>query len=548
MPVFMGRNTNNIPTFALGSDDSSLHDYPPDNTLVFRSDLPYILADEFTVSTYEDTVLSIGTVRYFTLPIEVRVAMSSLQVVLFYWINGDTTIACTPQYSAESWYGSMWGWVGDSNSYINKNFALFNPSFISGSGGNWSTSSVDNGASTPVLTAANAILFNTSEEKIGFPLFANRTFTPLQLRCVILPNLKYTSSTNPKLVHTKLDVTSSGIKISKTQFLINGVDFRTKSLLVYSNSTNKPTNSVGVTDVSSNLVNKYPGISTYTSDKLFSIARTEYRADSTGDKANNITPSQYNILSGIVDQGTSIIGATGFTTFRTTTYPEVSDFKVPVFGVMKPSSTSASIEIDSRTSTIKLGGSVYMGPNVKPLYLISAGKLMSYAGTIYTKNFTSNSDLLTEVLLGTLTGVFNSSTSLGCGILTVYSSVQSDYNHNTYVTTNSGDSFFNLQVANMVTTNHTCMHSCLVQLSESEKLTLFTTALNSTNLEVYVGAAQGGVSTNIFLKRVGGDLQVYARFDDGGLLFAGSTSYGNSFYFNTKITIPAFSFSFTELQ
>lgn len=548
MPVFMGRNASDVPTFAMGSNSATLHNYPPDASLVFRSDLPYILANEYTVSTYVDTVLSIGTVRYFTLPVEVRAAMSSLQVVLFYWIKGTTTIACTPQFSAESWYGSMWGWIGDSNSYINKNFALFNPSFVSGSGGNWSSSSVDNGATTPTLTASNPVLFNTTETKIGFPLFANRTFSPLQLRCIVLPNLKYTSSTNPKLIHSKLDVTSSGIKISKNQFLINGIDFRTKSLLVYSNSSVKPTNTTGITDVSSNLATKYPGISTYTSNKLFSISRTEYRADSTGDKANAITPSQYNILSGITDQGTSIIGATGFNTFRTTSDPVVSDFKVPVFGVMRPDSASASIEIDSRTSTLKFGGSVYMGPSIRPLYLISAGKLMTYGGTTYSKNFTSGTDLLTEVLLGTLTGVFNSNTSLGCGILTVYSSTQADYNHNTYVTTDSGNSFFNLQAANMLTTNHTCMHSCLVQLSEAEKLTLFTTALNSTNLEVYVGATQGGISTNVFLKRVGNSLQVYARFDDGGLNFAGSTSYGSTFKFNTKITIPAFSFSFTELQ
>ena len=34
MPVFMGRNASNVPTFALGSDSTKLHDYPPDSSLV----------------------------------------------------------------------------------------------------------------------------------------------------------------------------------------------------------------------------------------------------------------------------------------------------------------------------------------------------------------------------------------------------------------------------------------------------------------------------------------------------------------------------------
>ena len=109
MPVFMGRNPSNIPTFAMGSNDSKLHNYPPDSSLVFRSDLPYILADEYTVSTYSDVASSIGTVRYFTLPDVVINSRNNLQVVLFYFINGSTIVPCTPQYSASTWYGSMWG-------------------------------------------------------------------------------------------------------------------------------------------------------------------------------------------------------------------------------------------------------------------------------------------------------------------------------------------------------------------------------------------------------------------------------------------------------
>lgn len=546
MPVFMGRNASGVPTFAIGSNDSTLHNYPPDSSLVFRSDLPYILADEYTVSAYSDVASSIGTVRYFTLPDVVINSRNNLQVVLFYFINGSTIVPCTPQYSASTWYGSMWGWTNLSGSYINKNFAFYNPSFVSPDGSNWSSSSVAKGASSPTLTANSPVLLRYTDTKIGFPLLTSG-FTPLQLRCVVLKNLKYTSTTDPTLIHSKNSVTTSdGVKISKTEFKVGSIDFRSQKLLVYSNnSAGKPTNSAAVSDISSNIVTKYPGISCYTSDKLFSVARDEYRADSSGDKVRHLTPSQYNILSGIRDTGSSIIGAVSWNAFRTSTVPTVSDFKTPVFGIMEPSSSTASVEIDSRTSTVKLGGAVFLSPSITPLCLISASKQFSYSGGIFSKTFTSGQSLLTEILVGSMPNVFNSK---GCGILTVNSTTQNDYNHNTYIANTDGSSFFNVKSSTMITTDFSTLHSSLVQLDDGEKITLFTIAYNTADLAPYVGATEGGLSFNVFLKRAGSSLDIYVRYDDGGSDFSLTSSYGSRFYFKTNINIPPFSFSFTELQ
>lgn len=547
MPVFMGRNASGVPTFALGSDSTKLHDYPPDSSLVFRSDLPYILVDEYTVSTYSDIASETGNVRYFSLPEAVVAARNALNVILLYWVNGTTIVPCTPQFFIGSWYGSTNGSENLKLQQFNKKLYYNNPSYVCKTGTNAKSSSSSSG-----LTVANPVLFNSLDDKVGFPLFDSRSFSPLQLRCLVLTNLKYTSASNPLLVHTKtVPSTSLGVKISKTQFLINNEDFRTKKLLVYSGSASKPTNSVGVTDVSSNLVNKYPGISTYTSDKLFSVALSETRPGTSN--TFNLVPSQYSILSGIRDAGTTIYGQTGYNTYRSTTIPTVSDFNSPVFGVMVPSSASASIEIDSRTSTIKLAGAEFLSPNIKPLYNISAGKQFTFAGSSYTKNTTSNLDLLTEVLLGTMGSVFRSSTSKGCGILTVGSTTQLDLSHNTYALNNVGRGFFgtttgNLVGASMTTTDVQCMHSALVQLSEGEKITLFTSAMNTSEYVAYVGSASGGLSINVFIKRVGEDLLVYARFDDGGLPFSTSTTYGTAFYYTVKLTVPAFSFAFTELH
>ena len=548
MAFFMGRN-GGVPTLAIGTNDSTLHNYPPDSSLVFRSDLPYITVSEYYVNTYTDTTSAVGTVRYFTLPTEVRSAMSALNVVLFFWVNGSTVVACTPQYSAESWYGSMWGSANLSGSYINKNFTIFNPSFISGFGSNWLSSSVVKGATSPQLTATHQYMFNLAETKIGFPLFSNRTFTPIQLKCVVLDNLKYTSSTNPALVHVKNTVsTGVGIKISKTQFLINGVDFRTKKLLVYANTNSKPTNATSVSDVSGNILTKYPGIATYTSNKLYSVARTEYRADSSGDKAFTLTPSQYNILSGLKDLGSSIIGMTGYGTFRTTTNPTISDFSVPVFGVMQAGSTSASVEIISSSSTIKLGGLEFLSPNIKPLTLISSSKTFTFTGGTNVTLTTSSTPFPVEKLLGTLTDVFRTSTSKGCGILTLYSTNQPDYNHNVYITNENGVTPFNVKSANMVTSDFTYLHSSLVQLNDGEKITLFTNAMNTANVDQYVAGVSGGISSNIFIQRSGSSLLVYARFDDGNTPLFVSTGLGSSYRANINIVTPSITFSFTELQ
>ena len=547
MPVFIGRNSSGVPTFALGTNDSKLHDYPPDSSLVFRSDLPYILVDEYTVSAYSDIASETGNVRYFSLPEAVVAARNALNVILLYWVNGTTIVPCTPQFFIGSWYGSTNGSENLTLQQFNKKLYYNNPSYVCKTGTNAKSSSSSSG-----LSVSNPVLFNSLDDRVGFPLFGSRSFTPTQLRCLVLTNLQYTSSSNPLLVHTKtVPSTSLGVKISKTQFLINNIDFRTKKLLVYSGSASKPTNSVGVTDVSSNLVNKYPGISTYTSNKLFSVALSETRPDTS--KTFNLIPSQYSILSGIRDAGTTIYGQTGYNTYRSSTIPDVTDFNSPVFGVMVPSSASASIEIDSRTSTIKLAGAEFLSPNIKPLYNISAGKQFTFAGSSYTKNTTSDSDLQTEVLLGTMGSVFRSSTSKGCGILTVGSTTQLDLSHNTYALNKAGRGFFgittgNLVGASMTTVDTQCMHSALVQLSEGEKITLFTSAMNTSEYVPYVGGASGGLSINVFVKRVGADLYVYARFDDGGLQFSYGTTQGSAFYYSVKLTVPAFSFAFTELH
>lgn len=551
MAVYIGRY-NGVPEFSMGTDSSKLHSNPPDPTLLFRSDLPYILADEYVVSAYTDTSTSAGTVRYFSLPTEVISAMGALHPVLFYWVNGSNVVACTPQLSYYSWYGSTWGYIKARGVYVNKNFFFINPSFAGSNGTNWSTFSKDaqpgSDASVATLYANNDVMLKSGVSTIGFPLFTSRSFTPLQLKCVVLNNITYTSSTNPLLNRSSvIPNTTQGIKISRTEFTINGVDFRTKKLLVYSNK-DKPTNGLATTGISSNITSLYPGASTYTSDKLFSTTQIEYRRDSSGAHEKfTLSPSQFSTLSGLIDNGTSVTGLNGYNNFRSTFKETLTDFKTPIFGIMQPQSTSSSVEIISSTPAIKFGGVDFISPSVVPLMISpNTGVSYTYSGGTVSKTVTSDtSSILTDGLISSISNVFD---NIGCGLLTIYSPSQMDLNHNTYVVNSSNNaSIWGLKNPLCSTTNYTYMHSCLTQLSSGEKLPLFTVNIATANLEPYVWGGSGGCALLVYIKRNLTNLEVRYRLDNGGIPFYGSTSYGTVGNFTLKFSIPSFSFSFMEL-
>lgn len=541
MPIYAGRY-NGSPILSVSTVDADLFSDPPTSNVIFRSDLPYLLTDEYNTGDYSDIAGSTGTIRQFNIPTEVQALANNLYVVLFYWQDASgTRVAVTPQYSYYGWVG------GDAMSpyynkkyHINAKMHVNNPSYCRG---NTNYINYTNTTATS-LTCTNPVLYMSGSSTIGFPVLSSYNFLPTTLVCLVINNLRYTDASGSNVYTVDNSIVGNGVKISRNEFIVGNFDFRNKNILAY--SVNSP-NVGGYTYINNNIPSVFPGIAkSWTIDNSSSITElTNGFMDSSRDYTTKFNIQMHSQLSNSRQSGTTIFSSDLYNIFRADRNVGFGNYTQPIFCTIKPTNSAGTVELNSTNSTISVNGSPLLYPGMAAIYNTRIGATYySYGGSNSYVRVTpvSSESGYTSIDIANIPNVF--STSNGAGLLTVSTSYLMDTNTLAFDGTswNTDTSGYYSFGAN----DYTSRHASLMALSDGQMFTLFTAGIGCDYYLTY-GHYRAGFQYTCYLRRSGNNLIISIRHNVY-LSPKWRTYHISNGYVDLWYQIPAFAFSFKEFN
>ena len=527
---------------SLATSSGDLFSNPANKNVIFRSDLPYLLTDEYTSYSYIDIGGSTGTIRRFDIPVEVQNAANNLYVVLFFWQDSSgNRVAVTPQYTYYGWVG------GDAQSpYYNKSYHINakmhvnNPSYCRGDTNYINYTNTTNSS----LVTGNPVLYMSGSSTMGFPLLSSYNFAPTSLVCLVINNLKYTDSTGSNVSTITNSTLGNGVKISRNEFIVGNLDFRNKNILAY--SINSP-NVGSATSINSNIPSVFPGIAkSWTIDNSCNITElTNGFLDSSRDYTTALNIQMHSQLSNSRQSGTTVYSSDLYNIFRANRNVGFGNYTQPIFCTIRPTNSSGSVELNSNTNTISVNGSPLLYPGMAAVYnTINSAAYYSYGGSSSSVRVTpvSSESGYTSIDIAVIPNVFN--TSNGAGLLTVSTSYLMDTNTYLFdgITWNTDTTGY----YSFGATDFNARHAALMALSDGQMFTLFTAGIGSDYYLTY-GHYRAGFQYTCYLRRSGNHLVVSIRYNVYMSPKWRQYQTKNS-YVDLQYQIPAFSFSFKEFN